>query len=79
MPRKARVVMSRCPHHIVLRGHNRDALFLADQDYRLREDRCAAKTPLPCVCRKWGSGIGEAILRGVGQQKSTDGQPALYR
>ncbi len=34
MPRKARVLMPRCPHHIVQRGHNRNAVFLADQDYR---------------------------------------------
>ncbi len=79
MPRKARVLMPRCPHHIVQRRHNRNAVFLADQDYRFREGRCAAKTPLPCVCRKWGSGIGETVFRGVGQQKSTDGQPALCR
>jgi REP element-mobilizing transposase RayT len=23
-----------CPHHVVKRGHNRKAVFLADQDYQ---------------------------------------------
>mgnify|MGYP003387560800 CR=1 FL=1 len=34
MPRKARVLVSGCPHHIVQRGHNRNAVFLADEDYQ---------------------------------------------
>ncbi len=34
MPRKARVLVPNCPHHIVQRGHNRKAVFLTDQDYR---------------------------------------------
>lgn len=34
MPRKARVLVPNCPHHIVQRGHNRKAVFLADQDYQ---------------------------------------------
>lgn len=34
MPRKARVLVPNCPHHIVQRGHNRNAVFLADEDYR---------------------------------------------
>ena len=33
MPRKARVLVPNCPHHIVQRGHNRKAVFLIDQDY----------------------------------------------
>ena len=33
MPRKARILVSNCPHHIVQRGHNRKAVFLADEDY----------------------------------------------
>lgn len=33
MPRKARVLVPNCPHHIVQRGRNRKAVFLADQDY----------------------------------------------
>lgn len=34
MPRKARVLVPNCPHHIVQRGHNRKAVFLADKDYQ---------------------------------------------
>ncbi|MES9900806.1 MAG: transposase [Sedimenticola sp.] len=34
MPRKARVLVPNCPHHIVQRGHNRKAIFLSDQDYQ---------------------------------------------
>lgn len=33
MPRKARVIVPCCPHHIVQRGHNRKAVFLCDEDY----------------------------------------------
>lgn len=33
MPRKARVVLPACPHHVVHRGHNRDRVFLRDGDY----------------------------------------------
>ena len=34
MARKARVLVPNCPHHIVQRGHNRKAVFLADEDYQ---------------------------------------------
>ncbi len=34
MPRKARIIVPNCPHHIVQRGHNRHATFVADFDYR---------------------------------------------
>lgn len=34
MPRKARVLVPGCPHHIVQRGHNRNAVFVADEDYQ---------------------------------------------
>lgn len=34
MPRKARILVPNCPHHIVQRGHNRKAVFLADEDYQ---------------------------------------------
>lgn len=34
MPRKARILVPNCPHHIVQRGHNRNAVFVADEDYR---------------------------------------------
>ena len=34
MPRKARVIVPNCPHHIVQRGHNRNVVFVSDDDYR---------------------------------------------
>lgn len=34
MPRKARVLVPNCPHHVVQRGHNRKTVFLADEDYQ---------------------------------------------
>jgi putative transposase len=33
MPRKARIVLANCPHHIVQRGHNRAVVFAEDRDY----------------------------------------------
>lgn len=29
----ARVIVPKCPHHIVQRGHNRNAVFVSDEDY----------------------------------------------
>lgn len=34
MPRKARILVPNCPHHLVQRGHNRKAVFLEARDYR---------------------------------------------
>lgn len=34
MPRKARVLVPRCPHHIVQRGHNRKTVFATEDDGR---------------------------------------------
>ena len=34
MPRRARVIVPNCPHHIVQRGHNRNVVFVSDDDYR---------------------------------------------
>ena len=34
MPRKARVIVPNCPHHIVQRGHNKNATFVLEQDFR---------------------------------------------
>jgi len=34
MPRAGRIVIPHCPHHIVQRGHNRQAVFAADEDYQ---------------------------------------------
>lgn len=33
MPRQARVIVPGLPHHIVQRGHNRQAVFIEEQDY----------------------------------------------
>ena len=33
MARKARLLIPKCPHHIVQRGHNRQAVFVSDDDY----------------------------------------------
>ena len=33
MPRKARVVLTNCPHHVMQRGHNRQAIFTEQNDY----------------------------------------------
>lgn len=35
MPRAARVVLPKCPHHIIQRGHNRQTVFAGDGDYLL--------------------------------------------
>ena len=34
MPRMGRVILPRYPHHIVQRGHNRQAVFVEAEDYR---------------------------------------------
>lgn len=34
MPRKARIILPNCPHHIIQRGHNRQTVFAADEDYK---------------------------------------------
>ena len=31
MPRKARIVLANCPHHIIQRGHNRMGVFAKDR------------------------------------------------
>ena len=33
MPRRARITVAGVPHHVVQRGHNREATFFADEDY----------------------------------------------
>ncbi|MFC6634933.1 transposase [Microbulbifer taiwanensis] len=38
MPRKARILLANMPHHIVQRGHNREPVFLADEDYQYYRD-----------------------------------------
>ncbi len=34
MPRKARLILPNTPHHIVQRGHNRNAVFVEEGDYQ---------------------------------------------
>lgn len=34
MPRMGRVVLPNYPHHVVHRGHNRQVVFAAEQDYQ---------------------------------------------
>ena len=41
MPRTARVLVPHCPHHIALRGPNRQVVFLADKDYPFYLDNLA--------------------------------------
>lgn len=33
MPRQARLVLPNCPHHVIQRGHNRQVVFVGDEDY----------------------------------------------
>ena len=33
MPRSARIVIPNCPHHIIQRGHNRQTVFVEDEDF----------------------------------------------
>jgi len=33
MPRSSRIIIADCPHHIIQRGHNKQTVFAADQDY----------------------------------------------
>ena len=54
MPRKARVLVPNCPHHIVQRGHNRKEIFLADQDYQFYlENLSEWKTELCIKLHAW--------------------------
>ena len=34
MPRMWRIVLPNYPHHVVQRGHNRQVVFAAEQDYQ---------------------------------------------
>jgi putative transposase len=38
VPRKARIILPNTPHHIVQRGHNRNAVFIEALDYQLYLD-----------------------------------------
>jgi len=49
MPRKARIVLSNTPHHIIQRGHNRAVVFAEDSDYQFYMDNLSdLKSQLGC-------------------------------
>jgi putative transposase len=49
MPRHARIVLPNCPHHIIQRGHNRQAVFAGDDDFLYYLDTLQEwKTKLEC-------------------------------
>ena len=49
MPRRSRLVLSNCPHHIVQRGHNRQVVFAGDDDFQYYlENLREWKTELGC-------------------------------
>ena len=54
MPRKARILVSNYPHHVVQRGHNRKAVFVADADYQYYLDNlCEWKKKLNIKLYAW--------------------------
>jgi putative transposase len=49
MPRKARIVLTNFPHHVIQRGHNRTGVFAEDRDYQhYLENLSEWKTRLGC-------------------------------
>ncbi len=49
MPRSARIVLPNTPHHIVQRGHNRQTVFVSDDDYNYyRENLIYFKKEFEC-------------------------------
>lgn len=54
MPRTARVIVPELPHHIVQRGHNRNAVFVEERDYRYYLDTLSEwKTLLGVAVYAW--------------------------
>ncbi|MBU1568711.1 MAG: transposase [Proteobacteria bacterium] len=56
MPRNARILLNDYPHHIIQRGHNRQAVFASDGDYLLYLDnlqewkeKCGCKVYAYCL------------------------------
>jgi len=39
MPRLPRLVLVGYPHHVILRGNNREPIFIADEDYQYYLDK----------------------------------------
>ena len=49
MPRSARIILPHTPHHIVQRGHNRQTVFISDDDYNYyRENLIEFKREFNC-------------------------------
>lgn len=49
MPRSARIILPSTPHHIVQRGHNRQTVFVSDEDYNYyRENLIEFKREYDC-------------------------------
>jgi putative transposase len=49
MPRLNRIILAHAPHHIVQRGHNRQAVFVSDDDYNYyRENLIEFKREFDC-------------------------------
>jgi len=54
MPRKARIVVPNTPHHIVQRGHNKQLVFVSDDDYQYYlENVFEWKEQLNCKIYAW--------------------------
>jgi len=54
MPRKARIVVPNTPHHIVQRGHNKQVVFVSDDDYQYYlENVFEWKEQLNCKVHAW--------------------------
>lgn len=51
MPRTARIILPDTPHHVVQRGHNRNAVFLRSADYQLYMDNL----------KEWKENLGIAV------------------
>lgn len=54
MSRKARIVMPNTPHHMVQRGHNKQIVFVSDDDYQYYlENVFEWKEQLNCKVYAW--------------------------
>ena len=54
MPRTARIVVPNTPHHIVQRGHNKQTVFVSDDDYQYYLDNLFEwKEKLKCKVYAW--------------------------
>lgn len=54
MPRKARILVPETPHHIIQRGHNRQTVFVQDEDYQYYlENLVECKQEFNCRVYAW--------------------------